>query len=147
MTDQNRPINADRFHPFDCSPAWEAQRRQLRAELGIPEGRRVVVYLGVLAAYQGIKVMVRTSAAVLAALVGVALHRVLLGLGLGRVATPAARRRSRHAERGSPAGPPSPTASACVAIRRAWESRAIRPARARTSSSARTTTADARCRD
>jgi glycosyltransferase involved in cell wall biosynthesis len=54
-------INTDRFQPFDGSPAWEAQRRQLRAELGIPEGRRVVVYLGVLAAYQGINILMEAA--------------------------------------------------------------------------------------
>jgi glycosyltransferase involved in cell wall biosynthesis len=46
-------VNIERFRPFDGSPAWEAQRRELRAQLGIPEGRRVVVYLGLLAPYQG----------------------------------------------------------------------------------------------
>jgi glycosyltransferase involved in cell wall biosynthesis len=46
-------VNIERFRPFDGSPAWEAQRRELRAQLGIPEGRRIVVYLGLLAPYQG----------------------------------------------------------------------------------------------
>lgn len=54
-------INTERFHPFDGSPAWEAERQRLRAELGIPPGRRVVVYLGVLAAYQGINILMEAA--------------------------------------------------------------------------------------
>ena len=46
-------IDTERFRPFDGSPAWEAERRRLRAELGIPEGRKIVAYVGVLAPYQG----------------------------------------------------------------------------------------------
>lgn len=46
-------VNTERFRPFDGSPGWEAERERLRAELGIPAGRRLVVYLGLLAAYQG----------------------------------------------------------------------------------------------
>ena len=46
-------VNTDRFRPFDGSPAWEAERQRLRAELGIPDGRRIVAYLGLLAPYQG----------------------------------------------------------------------------------------------
>jgi glycosyltransferase involved in cell wall biosynthesis len=46
-------VNTERFRPFDGSAGWEAQRRELRAQLGIPEGRRIVVYLGLLAPYQG----------------------------------------------------------------------------------------------
>lgn len=54
-------INTDRFRPFDGSPAWEAERRRLRAELGIPPERRVVVYLGVLAPYQGINALMEAA--------------------------------------------------------------------------------------
>ncbi len=54
-------ISTDRFQPFDGSPAWEAERQRLRAELGIPEGRAVVVYLGVLAPYQGIDVLLEAA--------------------------------------------------------------------------------------
>ena len=54
-------INTDRFRPFDGSPAWEAERRRLRAALGIPPERRVVVYLGVLAPYQGINVLMEAA--------------------------------------------------------------------------------------
>jgi glycosyltransferase involved in cell wall biosynthesis len=44
-------VNPDRF-----GPRWEVgeeQKQALRAELGIPEGRKIVVYLGLLAEYQG----------------------------------------------------------------------------------------------
>ncbi len=50
-------VNTHRFRPFDGSAAWEDQRRQLRAQLGVPEGKRVVVYLGLLAPYQGTNVL------------------------------------------------------------------------------------------
>lgn len=46
-------VNTERFRPFDGSPAWTEERARLRRELGIPEGKRVVVYLGLLAPYQG----------------------------------------------------------------------------------------------
>lgn len=54
-------INTDRFRPFDGSAAWEAERRALRAELGIPAGRRIVVYLGLLAPYQGTNVLLEAA--------------------------------------------------------------------------------------
>jgi glycosyltransferase involved in cell wall biosynthesis len=54
-------IDTERFRPFDGSPAWEAERRRLRAELGIPEGRRIVAYVGVLAPYQGINVLMEAA--------------------------------------------------------------------------------------
>ncbi len=54
-------INTERFHPFDGSAGWEAERRRLRAELGIPEGRRIVVYLGLLAPYQGIDALMEAA--------------------------------------------------------------------------------------
>ena len=46
-------VNTNRFRPFDGSPGWEAERRRLRMELGIPQDRRLVVSLGALAPYQG----------------------------------------------------------------------------------------------
>jgi glycosyltransferase involved in cell wall biosynthesis len=46
-------VNTDRFQPFDGTPEWEAQRQQLRIQLGIPPDRRLVVYVGLLAPYQG----------------------------------------------------------------------------------------------
>ncbi len=51
-------VNTERFRPFDGSPAWEARRHTLRQQLGIPEGRRIVVYLGLLAPYQGTNVLI-----------------------------------------------------------------------------------------
>lgn len=46
-------VNTDRFRPFDGSTEWEAERRRLRVSLGIPLNSRLVVYLGLLAPYQG----------------------------------------------------------------------------------------------
>lgn len=54
-------VDTNRFRPFDGSPAWEERRRQLRAQLGIPEGRRVVVYLGLLAPYQGTNALIEAA--------------------------------------------------------------------------------------
>lgn len=54
-------INTERFRPFDGSAEWEAERRRLRAELGIPDGRRVVVYLGLLAPYQGTDILLEAA--------------------------------------------------------------------------------------
>lgn len=54
-------VNTERFRPFDGSQAWEAQRRMLRAQLGIPEGRRIVVYLGLLAPYQGTNILLEAA--------------------------------------------------------------------------------------
>ncbi len=58
-------INTERFRPFDGSPAWEAERRKLRAELGIPEGRKVVAYLGLLAPYQGTNILMESARLIL----------------------------------------------------------------------------------
>lgn len=46
-------VDTDQFAPFDGSPDWQAQREELRAQLGIPAGKRLVVYVGLLAPYQG----------------------------------------------------------------------------------------------
>ena len=46
-------VNTARFQPFNGSAAWQAERDRLRAELGIPTGRRIVAYIGLLAPYQG----------------------------------------------------------------------------------------------
>ncbi len=54
-------VDTDRFRPFDGSPAWQAQRAQLRAQLGIPAGRRLVVYIGLLAPYQGTNVLIQAA--------------------------------------------------------------------------------------
>jgi glycosyltransferase involved in cell wall biosynthesis len=54
-------VDTQRFRPFDGSPFWEAHRQELRAQLGIPEGRRVVVYLGLLAPYQGTNILIQAA--------------------------------------------------------------------------------------
>jgi glycosyltransferase involved in cell wall biosynthesis len=54
-------INTDRFRPPEDSPSADAERRRLRAELGIPPGRKVVIYLGVLAPYQGIDALMQAA--------------------------------------------------------------------------------------
>lgn len=54
-------VDTDRFCPFDGSPAWETQRHDLRAQLGIPEGRRMIVYLGLLAPYQGTHALIEAT--------------------------------------------------------------------------------------
>ncbi|HSH80049.1 MAG TPA: glycosyltransferase family 4 protein [Herpetosiphonaceae bacterium] len=54
-------VNTERFRPFDGSPGWEAERERLRAELGIPAGRRLVVYLGLLAPYQGTNKLIEAA--------------------------------------------------------------------------------------
>ncbi len=54
-------VNTDRFRPFDGSAAWEAQRRELRAQLGIPADKRIVVYIGLLAPYQGTQVLIQAA--------------------------------------------------------------------------------------
>lgn len=59
-------VNTTRFHPFDGSPDWEAERQRLRQELGIPEGRRVVAYIGLLAAYQGTDKLLEAAQQVIA---------------------------------------------------------------------------------
>jgi glycosyltransferase involved in cell wall biosynthesis len=57
----NDRVDTDRYRPFDGSPAGEEQRRGLRAELGIPAGRRIVAYLGLLAPYQGVNVLMEAA--------------------------------------------------------------------------------------
>jgi glycosyltransferase involved in cell wall biosynthesis len=59
-------VDTERFRPFDDSAEWAAQCAELRAHLGIPAGRRLVVYIGLLAPYQGTNVLIdaaRTLAA------------------------------------------------------------------------------------
>lgn len=53
-------VNADRFRPWWEMP--EADRRALRTALGVPPGRKVLVYLGLLAEYQGISHLLRAVA-------------------------------------------------------------------------------------
>ncbi len=59
-------VNTERFRPFDGSAEWNEERQRLRAELGIPPDRRVVVYLGLLAPYQGTNKLLEAAQHVLA---------------------------------------------------------------------------------
>jgi glycosyltransferase involved in cell wall biosynthesis len=59
-------VDTDRFRPFDGSPEWEREREGLRAQLGIPAGRRIVVYIGLLAPYQGTNVLIEAGRSVIA---------------------------------------------------------------------------------
>ncbi len=54
-------INTERFRPPERTPQAEADRQALRASLGILPERRVVVYLGVLAPYQGIDLLLEAA--------------------------------------------------------------------------------------
>ncbi|MCA0353963.1 MAG: glycosyltransferase family 4 protein [Chloroflexi bacterium] len=54
-------VNTDRFRPFDGSAEWHAERERIRSELGIPSGRKIVAYLGLLAAYQGTNVLLEAA--------------------------------------------------------------------------------------
>jgi glycosyltransferase involved in cell wall biosynthesis len=55
-------VDTERFRPFDGSPEWAAQRADLRAQLGIPPDRRIVVYIGLLAPYQGTNLLIEAAA-------------------------------------------------------------------------------------
>lgn len=70
-------INIERFRPFDGSAEWEAERQRLRTELGIPAGRRIVVYLGLLAPYQGINLLMEAARMLLSELPD--LHFLIMG--------------------------------------------------------------------
>ncbi|ACL23280.1 glycosyltransferase family 4 protein [Chloroflexus aggregans] len=54
-------VDTERFRPYDGSPAWAAQRAELRAQLGIPPDRRIVVYIGLLAPYQGTNLLLEVA--------------------------------------------------------------------------------------
>ncbi len=60
-------VNTTRFQPFDGSPEWEAERQRLRQELSIPQGRRIVAYIGLLAQYQGTGKLLEAARQVIAA--------------------------------------------------------------------------------
>jgi glycosyltransferase involved in cell wall biosynthesis len=57
-------VDTDRFRPFDGLPAWAAQRQALRAQLGIPANRRIVIYIGLLAPYQGTNMLIEAARSV-----------------------------------------------------------------------------------
>jgi glycosyltransferase involved in cell wall biosynthesis len=54
-------VNTERFRPYDGSPEWEHERERLREELGIPAGRRIVAYIGLLAPYQGTNKLIEAA--------------------------------------------------------------------------------------
>ncbi|RRR71006.1 MAG: glycosyltransferase family 1 protein [Candidatus Viridilinea halotolerans] len=54
-------VDTERFRPYDGSAAWAAQRAELRAQLGIPTDRRIIVYIGLLAPYQGTNLLIETA--------------------------------------------------------------------------------------
>jgi len=70
-------VNVDVFRPPRVGSARAARVAALRAQLRIPAGARVVVYLGLLAEYQGISHLLRAAQQVLAAEPDV--HFLLLG--------------------------------------------------------------------
>ncbi len=70
-------VNTNRFRPFDGSAEWEAQRRELRAQLGIPAEKRIVVYIGLLAPYQGTQVLIQSASKLLPQLPDV--HFLIMG--------------------------------------------------------------------
>lgn len=55
-------VDTERFRPYDGSSEWAAQRAELRAQLGIPPERRIVVYIGLLAPYQGTNLLIEAAA-------------------------------------------------------------------------------------
>jgi glycosyltransferase involved in cell wall biosynthesis len=70
-------INTERFRPIAPTPEWQAEQQRLRAEMGIPAGRKVVIYLGVLAPYQGINVLMEAAQKLVPAMPNV--HFLIMG--------------------------------------------------------------------
>jgi glycosyltransferase involved in cell wall biosynthesis len=70
-------VNTERFRPYDGTAAWARQRHELRAQLGIPEGKRVVVYIGLLAPHQGTHVLIEAAKLLAAELPDV--HFLIMG--------------------------------------------------------------------
>ncbi len=54
-------VNTERFRPFDGSPEWETARLALRRQLGIPDGKQIVAYIGLLAPYQGTNLLIEAA--------------------------------------------------------------------------------------
>jgi glycosyltransferase involved in cell wall biosynthesis len=54
-------VNTERFRPFDGTAAWTMQRHELLRQLGIPPGKRIVVYIGLLAPHQGTHVLIEAA--------------------------------------------------------------------------------------
>ncbi len=57
-------VNSDKFQPAACYPPGELA--DLREKLGIPAGRKLIVYLGLLAEYQGTGVLLEAMARLVA---------------------------------------------------------------------------------
>lgn len=70
-------VDTERFRPFDGSPDWAAERSRLREELGIPPGRRIVVFIGLLAPYQGANILIQAAQRVTASMPDV--HFLIMG--------------------------------------------------------------------
>ncbi len=70
-------VDTERFRPYDRSPEWAAQRAELRAQLGIPPERRIVVYIGLLAPYQGTNLLIEAAARIVPKLPDV--HFLIMG--------------------------------------------------------------------
>lgn len=54
-------VDTERFRPPEQSPDAEAERLALRRALGIPDGRKVVAYIGLLAPYQGTNILLEAA--------------------------------------------------------------------------------------
>ncbi|MBM4464955.1 MAG: glycosyltransferase family 4 protein [Chloroflexi bacterium] len=67
-------VNTDTFRPGVLT---EEERRNLKAHLGIPPQRKVVVYLGLLAEYQGTPLLIQAAAQLVKARPGV--HFLIMG--------------------------------------------------------------------
>ncbi len=70
-------VNTDRFKPANNTPEAQAERERIRQQLGIPPNRRVVVYLGLLAEYQGTNILLEAAQSVIKALPDV--HFLIMG--------------------------------------------------------------------
>lgn len=58
-------VNTSQFRPFEEVPGWSERRVRLRASLGVPAEAPVVVYLGLLAPYQGTDLLLEAARLVL----------------------------------------------------------------------------------
>lgn len=70
-------VDTERFQPFDGSASWAAERYRLREELGIPHNRRIVVFIGLLAPYQGANILIQAAQRVVASMPDV--HFLIMG--------------------------------------------------------------------
>jgi glycosyltransferase involved in cell wall biosynthesis len=70
-------VNVEMFAPVGSDATRLATVRALRASLGIPEGRPIVVYLGLLAEYQGITHLLRAAETLLER--GTNVHFLVMG--------------------------------------------------------------------